>query len=485
MKYFINCCLLLITIHTYGQRVIKNCNSYALADFEDSTFNSEGDFNGAIFESKADFDYTKFNWGADFYGAIFESQAYFRFTKFDSLANFMEAGFEFEAIFSGATFNSEAYFNDVTFNSMAFFSGATFNSEAFFSNATFESKAFFNGATFIFDAFFNSATFDSLARFNTATFNSKADFTVATFISQAEFFNTTFDSLARFNGATFNSLARFKRSTFNSKADFSQATFNTTVNFTGVTFMDEIDFTFSILPDTLYLTDVKTEKTIDFSSAENKIDTSGSIESENVCVLFIARTDLSKIRLNYANFQLPFYEDSLSKKGIANIYENLLLTQKEFPEGYKKLDIEYKEYKYMQKGLLGRIYNFLDKCWWNYGYNKEMVVYNTFFIVIIFSLINWFLFECLNQKVYKIEKVWNNYLERRLDLKRRGIKSRAIRMINILPYSFYYTSLIFFGFKMNTDKINYKNHIGLFYLVLLYVIGIIDLLFIANFVFTG
>ena len=189
--------------------------------------------------------------------------------------------------------------------------------------------------------------------------------------------------------------------------------------------------------------------------------------------------------MNYIDFQLAFDEDFLSKKGIANIYENLLITQKEFPEGYKKLDIEYKEYKYLQKGLKGRIYNFFDNQWWNYGYNKEKVISNTFILLLIFSLINWFLFEYLNQKVYKIEKVWNNYSEQIKHLQTNGSKSWIRQKITILPYSFYYTSLIFFGFKMNADKINYSNHIGLFYLVLLYAIVIVDLLFIANFVFTG
>ncbi len=88
-------------------------------------------------------------------------------------------------------------------------------------------------------------------------------------------------------------------------------------------------------------------------------------------------------------------------------------------------------------------------------------------------------------KKFIIKIVWNNYFEKKIDLNSKGIKSGIKQKMITVPYSFYYTSLIFFGFKMNADKINYNNHIGLFYLVLLYVIGIVDMLFIANFVFTG
>ncbi len=206
-----------------------------------------------------------------------------------------------------------------------------------------------------------------------------------TFDSEANFNNAKkFVSKADFSDVKFNSKADFGFAEFYSEADFSYAEFYSLAYFSFAEFKDKVIFDFSTLPDTLYFSDVKTEKIIDFSNAENKVDTSGSNESENVCVIFLARTDLSKIRLNYTDFKLAFDEDSISKKGIANTYENLLLTQKEFPEGYKKLDIEYKEYKYLQQGLKGRIYNFFDNQWWNYGYNKEKVISNTFILLFIF-----------------------------------------------------------------------------------------------------
>jgi len=390
-----------------------------------------------------------------------------------------------KAGFLGEKFDSLANFEDAKFDSLANFFGAEFNSEANFYGTTFNSEARFHNTEFNSVANFRDSEFDSIVGFFDAEFDSMADIRSAVFNSSASFGGAVFNSEANFGLTEFNSEARFDMTEFNSVADFSYTKFNSVADFESAKFKEEVIFNFSTLPDTLYFTGVKSEKVIDFTSCENRIDTLKPSSSENVCVIFLSRTDLSKIRLNYTDFKLAFDEDSITKKGIANTYERLLGTQREFPEGYKKLDIEYKEFKYLQKGLKGKIYNFFDKYWWNYSYDKEKVVYNTLILLLIFSIMNWFLFEYLNQNVYKIEKVWNNYLESKEGLKKNGITSGIRKMINILPYSFYYTSLIFFGFKMNTDNINYRNHKGLFYLVFLYVVGIVDLLFIANFVFTG
>jgi len=405
--------------------------------------------------------------------------------KFDSLANFEDATFGSLANFFGAEFNSEANFYGTTFNSEARFHNTEFNSVANFRDSEFDSIVGFFDAEFDSMADIRSAVFNSSASFGGAVFNSEANFGLTEFNSEARFDMTEFNSVADFSYTKFNSVVVFNITEFNSVADFSYTKFNSVADFESAKFKEEVIFNFSTLPDTLYFTGVKSEKIIDFTSCQERIDTLKPISSENVCVIFLARTDLSKIRLNYTDFKLAFDEYSITKKGIANTYERLLGTQREFPEGYKKLDIEYKEFKYLQKGLKGKIYNFFDKYWWNYSYDKEKVIYNTLILLLIFSIMNWFLFEYLNQNVYKIEKVWNNYLESKEGLKKNGISSRTRKMINILPYSFYYTSLIFFGFKMNTDNINYRNHIGLFYLVFLYLVGIVDLLFIANFVFTG
>ncbi len=462
MKYIIISCLLLMTINSYGQKFPynnRNVTFDSLVFLREETFNLPTDFSNATFKSGADFEWAKFGSSADFTDATFDIKAAFMNAQFDHLADFNGANFNAFVELANATFSSQANFKKIRVSSSAHFAGAKFGSQADFSNSIFGTWANFYATNFESRAYFNETNFGLKAFFRRTRFGSSADFRWS-----------KFGGLADFIGAQFGSWADFRNVTFGSRADFKYATFR-----------NEVGFTFATLPDTLYFSDVKTEGIIDFTTCENRIDSSSS---ENVCVIFLDRTDISKIRLNYTDFKLAFDEDSISKKGIANIYENLLKTQTEFPEGYKKLDIEYKEYKYLQQGLKGRIYNFLDRWWWNYSYDKEKVIYNTLILLVIFSIINWFIFEYLNLRVYKIDKVWTNYLESKESLKRDGIYF-ARRFINILPYSFYYTSLIFFGFKMNTDNINYRNHIGLFYLVFLYVVGIVDLLFIVNFVITS
>jgi len=67
----------------------------------------------------------------------------------------------------------------------------------------------------------------------------------------------------------------------------------------------------------------------------------------------------------------------------------------------------------------------------------------------------------------------------------RGSKSRFLLRLSIFPLAFFYTCLVFFGLRVYVEKIHYHNFGPALYLFIVYVLGLADILFIANFIFTN
>jgi len=178
------------------------------------------------------------------------------------------------------------------------------------------------------------------ANYQDSVFKERVEFSFTKFSGDAAFVVAQFDSLADFSNAKFDEKTIFDGCTFTGKVDFTRAIFNGFARFIRVN-----------LPDTFILDYVRAKEVFDLSDTVN--------ETGETCWLSVIGTDISKLKLNYLRFQLLFRGDTTTNQVRKNIYENLLKSQEQFPDGYKKLDIEYKQFKYDQAGWWGGLQNFL------------------------------------------------------------------------------------------------------------------------------
>ena len=163
-------------------------------------------------------------------------------------------------------------------------------------------------------------------------------------------------------------------------------------------------------------------------------------------------------------------------------------------ESYRLLDIDCQSYKYKSDG-----YYSLDwflRNWWNYGYNKELVIKWTLYFFLFFSFINVFTYRYLQNNVYEIKFVFYDQSQlqkvyQKLEFT-RFLRQR--KFIQIIWYSlvicFYiiayyiinpmiYTALLFFGVKISTDNFKKFNPLGL-YVWLIYLVGLFCVAYIFN-----
>ncbi len=432
----------------------RECRCWKL---ENGNGNGEGEvYSGA---KNDDGDYSR----AIFTNAWFCSEANFIESRFDSVANFYDSRFDSETYFRNARFGSLAYFRRAQFGAPAYFGEARFDSRSDFGEARFDSVAIFNDALFNSVAYFREARFGALAYFGGSRFGLRADFWGARFHSQADFWESRFNSVANFNAARFDSLAYFDEARFDSKANFVHARFDGTVSFNK-----------TILPDTLNFRDVK-----DIAS---EIDFTHSVldSGKTVCYINLVGANIEKIKLDYGTFRLYWTDASHEEK--RNTYERLLrkFQLDGFLESFQLLSIEYKVYNYTVKAarsnpIYWQLMNRLDKYWWNYGYNKELIFRNTLIIFFLFAIINLLSFKYINENVYKLETIWKKY---------REYKGKT-PFLNKLYCSLTYTGVIFFGVKFSFEMIRHKNVLAVGYFYLQYVLGLVCLAYLFNFVISN
>jgi len=454
---------------------------------QDAALRSSSIYNNMNNQLKVDFDDTQFDSIAEFRNTKFVSQAYFRNAQFDSIARF-----------NNARFSSEAYFKHAQFNSYAVFSEAQFISQAFFNEAKFSSIAGFWDTQFDLEASFLNAQFDSQANFYFAKFNSKADFEFAKFNSIAHFENTQFDSIVDFRNTKFDSIANFRHAQFNSEvyfwkvqfnaeADFSDSKFDSIAYFNRARFNSKVDFSYCKLPSIIVFSEVIAKDIINLSFCT--LDS--SIE---FCYIDLRRASIDKLLLRYDKFRI-YKPDTITTNDFeeyTSIYEGLLKNFKDhgYWESYKTLDKEYQSFKLTQNPnhnlydkAAGYMYSFVNKAWNDYGYDKGRIWNFTITFLSFFFLLNWIFFPYLVVKVYPIPTIKHVFNQNK-KLRAYRIKHGTYPKFNIFaPFlSFSFTLLVFFGLKLSVDNLNFKHQKAVTYLLFQYIVGLICLAYLANFV---
>lgn len=380
---------------------------------------------------------------------------------FDSVADFYQAHFHSEAFFINSGFNSDVSFCFTQFHSLAGFYGTHFSKVAFFNDAKFHSYAHFENAKFLSCATFKNAHFDSTADFNMTFFN----------------------SIAIFNGTRFYNSANFSNAIFQSQVDFSNSQFHSTVTFNGTK-----------LPDTIDFRNIKIiEEEIDFTVLA--IPEIGLNPKYHIA---LTGTNITKIKINYELFRIYFMAPDTTYEQKISVYEKLLQKFKTdgFIESYKKLDIEYREFKYLNEKE--HFLNWFHKNWWNYGYNKEKVIWWSLFFFCFFTTINIMLFNTLQCKVYSMNfdfftKTDFNLIKGML-LKyslfgwKKFFKVMFYREVLIYGFSLFkliilnpliYTGILFFGLKVSLGNFK-KLNVGTIWVFIIYSWGLFCLAYIFN-----
>lgn len=364
---------------------------------------------------------------------------------------------------------------------------STFTGKATFQNAYFKGWADFDSAT-IENGNFENVTFDT-AFFNNTFFNFSTDFFLAKFKYQSTFYGAIFSSMGNFTNTNFAGNANFSKTVFKDGAVFYSASFQKRVNFYGASFSNYTDFShlkFTDSAKTRFIFDsVKLPNIINFSSNPYipcEIDLSSADYKDPKYYdsklnqitathrIYLYKSDISKFHFDYFHFKLTFTDPTNPGYVIPNdekeaIYEALLANFKSRGQelSYEELDKEYQDFKWsIQPWPLSYLGNII-KWWWNFGYNKEWVFRNTFFLVLFFTLVNFFFLNKLNS-VYHISFI-----------------PKDLGNIKGLWYSLIYTCIVFFPLALTRDNIK-KTSGWLVYIVFIYLTGLLCVAYMANFV---
>ena len=132
----------------------------------------------------------------------------------------------------------------------------------------------------------------------------------------------------------------------------------------------------------------------------------------------------------------------------------------------------------------GHFFNCLNKHWWGYGYDKELIIRNTILLFLLFSFINSLFFKQLSLKLYEMSKL----LKIRDEIKS---KNKFILFLKVFPIATFYTGFIFFGLYFKIDKLKYSENLkgwkilNLMYFFTVYLVGLVCIGYLANYVLSS
>jgi hypothetical protein len=233
------------------------------------------------------------------------------------------------------------------------------------------------------------------------------------------------------------------------------------------------------LPDTLAISDLSVTKPgtiIDLTSFSNNLGKEAT--------LIVDAESLAYLRLNYVNYQLPkdeiwpgLYDHQQQISVKQTVYSTLLSMQKKyaFSEGEEKITKEYKSFEYTKNNSAsGYFLDWVDKTWWDYGYNKSLIFRNTFWIMLAFYLFNLILYKKLAHDTYPIDEFVQN--------DRQIYKPSLQYKLRDAAYCLFYTGYVFLGFKLDFKLLRLKNLWLAGYIILQSIIGLICLAYMANYI---
>ncbi|HAS42620.1 MAG TPA: hypothetical protein DCS93_19220 [Microscillaceae bacterium] len=381
-----------------------------------------------------------------------------------------------------------------------------------------------------------NVTFGGAATFENCTFGNVHE--EKNNVPYVDFFKTIFRQNVSFKNARFLGEARFNGVNFQKKVNFENAYFAKKLILRNTIFEGESEISFknATLPSILDISNLDLKKfkgIIDLTEA--KFDANG----QKKCTIYLGKTDLSKIKLDFDKFELP---DNLSSNKKIETLTKLLEQQKKdgMRKGAIKADIQIRRLATKDIRVLGNLFDLFGNLWWNYSYNKERIFYWTLALFTFFWFYNFVWLEKMFLKVYKIDILVKKYCyslsklnpndhflvnvtsggsqlnlfsqptqDKALKNKYRGTwyfwvtpicrilrifgfhrdsknRTNLIKLtVNRWYISFLYTAYIFFGININLQNLNYHNRKWMrmiIYFFFMYISGLISLAYLAGYV---
>lgn len=189
-------------------------------------------------------------------------------------------------------------------------------------------------------------------------------------------------------------------------------------------------------------------------------------------------SDLNAIDVNYSQIQLYFNNTETIdeiKKTYAAVLKKL---QTDGDQGnYQKFFIEEKKLLSSKNHRWTAVcVDLISRLWWNYGLDTQLLIFWTMGIFIFFVVINIFFLDSLSQE-YSIGNIHSR------NKAVTTLASPLKRIVYKFFFSLVYTASIFFGFKIDPEKIAFRKIFTLTYIILQYVFGLICIVYIAHYYF--
>ena len=249
------------------------------------------------------------------------------------------------------------------------------------------------------------------------------------------------------------------------------------LHFNACVFQKPLSFNGLLLPDKIEM-----DGCTNFGHNSIDLRTFSFVPGKECLLMLSAKTDIESLLLNYENFRLQFDSSTNANKDELRVYKEhvykVLLEQQKLAgnlAGYEKLDKEYHAWLFRRRGFLGSVLNVLNKWWWDYGYDNSLIIWRSFELLFIIMLINLFLYPRILYHGYTLEefKRADQVLLNKYGLSKKKLPYRVI-------YCFIYTSYIFWGLKLEIEKVKIQNLGFAFWIFLQYCIGLFCLAWIAG-----
>ena len=289
--------------------------------------------------------------------------------------------------------------------------------------------------------------------------------------------------LVTFTNATTSQVIFMEHSVFRSTLMFYDCTINSSIYLAGNRFGKELTIDNSTITGDINIEEALLPNSIKIIKVKipSQIDLSGSFPNPDFkkCFLYIDNESISKVipnmscELKFNNGISPEFRNETYKKILFNLKE------KGYEELSKKFELDYK-YFYFVNYKHQTYWYYIQKYWWNFGYDKYLVVFNTFLILLILSIL------IFATKIREYAE--NEYIVKTLSEKHtqnRSIKSRSVRFFADYTIALIFTANIFFRFGLKMEDMRFNNYVRSVVIIFIYLVGLICTAFIFNFIITS
>lgn len=193
------------------------------------------------------------------------------------------------------------------------------------------------------------------------------------------------------------------------------------------------------------------------------------------CIISLDPTNAGNVIIDSKKFRicedtLLVYEDMLT------VYGKVINTCRELgmEESVEDFDIAYQKFRIRHKwGFLSDpIISFQDY-WWGFGYQRDNILYNIVYAFLASFVIFYILYK----------RVFFTYLPDSEQDKYRLIVQCKISYLERFKVVFFYTALLFFSWKVDHARVDYRNYPWTALLIYtIYTVGLIHLAYLAAFV---